>query len=145
VRDSSQWLEVGASVWRRVGSPVDVNCVLLVGSQRALLIDTGSTNLEGESLARAVRDGLGDIPLLVVNTHAHYDHCLGNAAFAPEQIWASSGCGRSLVGQGRLQQRAAAAEWRDRDPLFAAAIDRSEIVIPGHLLDVPVTVPTECP
>jgi glyoxylase-like metal-dependent hydrolase (beta-lactamase superfamily II) len=58
---------------------------LLVGSQRALLIDTGAVSDPREMpLAATVRGLLPqqDFPLLVVHTHGHLDHRSGDAQFA---------------------------------------------------------------
>ena len=51
---------------------------LVVGKEKALLIDTGFGigNLKG--LAEELAEGK---PLYVVNTHAHFDHCYGNCQF----------------------------------------------------------------
>ena len=61
---------------------------LLVGAQRALLIDTGA--VEGAAAAPLAglvwlaleRTGAGRIPLLVVHTHGHQDHRAGDHAFS---------------------------------------------------------------
>ena len=55
----------------------NVYCYLLVGKEKALLIDTayGFTNLAG-----AIKE-LTDKPLMVVNTHGHFDHISGNYRF----------------------------------------------------------------
>lgn len=47
---------------------------LLVGSEKALLIDTGY----GEGNLREVVESITDLPVLVVNTHGHFDHSGGN-------------------------------------------------------------------
>jgi glyoxylase-like metal-dependent hydrolase (beta-lactamase superfamily II) len=51
---------------------------LIVGPQKAMLIDTGFGvgNLKG-----LVQEVTGDMPLIVVNTHAHFDHAYGNFWF----------------------------------------------------------------
>ena len=51
---------------------------LVVGKEKALLIDTGFGigNLKG--LAEELAEGK---PLYLVNTHAHFDHCYGNCQF----------------------------------------------------------------
>ncbi|MBC8529532.1 MBL fold metallo-hydrolase [Christensenellaceae bacterium NSJ-44] len=51
---------------------------LFEGSERALLVDTGF----GQGDIRALVEGLTERPVMVVNTHADWDHCGGNAAFA---------------------------------------------------------------
>ena len=53
-------------------------CVtLIVGREKALLFDTGY----GLGGLRAQIDQLTDKPLIVVNSHAHWDHALGDSLF----------------------------------------------------------------
>lgn len=61
----------------RIGSPEAVFCYLIVGTEKAMLIDTGYCygNLKG-----AVRS-VTDKPLIIINTHGHCDHTGGNAQF----------------------------------------------------------------
>lgn len=67
----------GVHVWRY---PVlDVNCTLITGTRRAVLVDTLSGPSQGRELAAAVAE-VTTLPVAVVNTHAHFDHCFGNAA-----------------------------------------------------------------
>ena len=59
--------------------------VLLVGSTRALLIDSGDvSDPQAMPLARTVRSLLptANFPLLVVHTHGHLDHRMGDGQFA---------------------------------------------------------------
>jgi glyoxylase-like metal-dependent hydrolase (beta-lactamase superfamily II) len=75
------WQELAPSVWRTVAEPDAVNLVLVAGSERALLVDTGSSPEQGRSVRAAVAD-VTAVPLeVVVVTHAHDDHALGLPAF----------------------------------------------------------------
>ncbi|WP_052304951.1 MBL fold metallo-hydrolase [Stackebrandtia nassauensis] len=65
---------------------LDVNCVLVLGRDRALLVDTLSTAGQARELAAAVRR-LTSSPVVVVNTHDHFDHWFGNHTIA-EQLGA---------------------------------------------------------
>lgn len=51
---------------------------LIDGPERAMLIDTG---FGVGDLKALVRELVGDKELIVVNTHAHVDHCYGNCQF----------------------------------------------------------------
>ena len=55
----------------------NVYCYLLIGTEKALLIDTayGFTDIAG-----AIKE-MTDKPLMVVNTHGHFDHISGNYRF----------------------------------------------------------------
>jgi glyoxylase-like metal-dependent hydrolase (beta-lactamase superfamily II) len=76
------WRELRSGVYRAVAEPESVNLGLIVGSQRALLVDTGSSPSQGRAL-RASLSGVSKMPLAaVVVTHWHYDHAFGLAAFA---------------------------------------------------------------
>ena len=72
--------EWAPGAWR-IFSPVEnVHCDLLVGDDRALLIDTGYGigDLPGAVAA------LTDKPLTIANTHGHVDHACGNCLFDQE-------------------------------------------------------------
>lgn len=58
---------------------------LLVGTQEALLIDTGY----GFGDVKAVIRNITDKPLTIVNTHGHVDHTCGNYQFTQEPIYIS--------------------------------------------------------
>lgn len=135
-----EWSEVRPRILRMVGSPVDVNCVLVLGSERAMLVDTGSCVEDGKALRKAASQVAGDCELLVVNTHAHYDHCFGNAAYAPATIWGSVGCADDLAERGEAQRRVAVAEWTASDPQFAAALEAAPIVPPGNIVKESLTL-----
>lgn len=55
---------------------------LIDGPRKAMLIDTGFGIGDLKGL---VRELVGEKPLVVVNTHAHFDHCYGNCQF--EQVY----------------------------------------------------------
>jgi glyoxylase-like metal-dependent hydrolase (beta-lactamase superfamily II) len=76
------WREVRSGVYVAVAEPESVNVGLIIGSQRTLLVDTGSSPGQGRTI-RAALAGVTDLPLAaVVVTHWHYDHAFGLAAFA---------------------------------------------------------------
>jgi glyoxylase-like metal-dependent hydrolase (beta-lactamase superfamily II) len=76
------WRELRSGVYVAVAEPRSVNLGLIVGSQRTLLVDTGSTPAQGRAL-RASLAAVTDLPVMaVVVTHWHYDHAFGLAAFA---------------------------------------------------------------
>jgi glyoxylase-like metal-dependent hydrolase (beta-lactamase superfamily II) len=68
--------EVESATWL-VGEPGHVNCFLIEGAERAVLVDTGL----GIADVRAAAERLTDKPVLVVNTHSHSDHRGGNWRF----------------------------------------------------------------
>ncbi len=66
---------------------LDVNVSLILGETSAVVVDTLATAAQAKSLVVAVR-AVTTLPLTVVNTHQHFDHCFGNAAFKDCDIWA---------------------------------------------------------
>ena len=108
-----RWLEVGDRVFVRRHTSLDVNAGLVLGEDRCLVIDTRANEREATELLAAVRS-ITRLPYVVVNTHAHFDHCFGNATFAAAQpgceIWSSVGCAATLMESGE-QQRTAMDRW----------------------------------
>lgn len=103
----SEWLDVGADNYVLVTEGSLLNTGLIVGSERAMVIDTGCGPRQGREILGAVREKT-DLPLVVVNTHAHYDHFFGNAVFASDgvtEFWAHENCAREIEDHGDLQRR----------------------------------------
>lgn len=61
-----------------IAEPWHIYCFLVVGTERAVLVDTGTGIAD---ISVPVRR-LTDLPVLVVNSHAHDDHRGGNVFFA---------------------------------------------------------------
>jgi glyoxylase-like metal-dependent hydrolase (beta-lactamase superfamily II) len=81
------WQEIGDRVYVRRHAALDLNVGLVVGEGGCLVIDTRATLVEAADLVAAVRR-VTPHPWTVVNTHTHWDHYFGNAAFRPAAIWA---------------------------------------------------------
>jgi len=79
----SRWTEVADGVLQARYQPLDVNVLVVRGSDGLLVVDTRSSHQEGAEIRRDLR-ALGDVTVrAVVNTHAHYDHAFGNHLFGP--------------------------------------------------------------
>lgn len=63
--------------------PVAFNTYLVLGDEKALLIDTGM----GIGSLKAIVQSLTSLPVQVLNTHGHPDHAGGNAEFGPALIY----------------------------------------------------------
>ena len=75
------WQQLAPGVWCAVAEPDTVNLVLVAGTERALLVDTGSSPEQGRAVRAAVAD-VCPVPLeVVVVTHDHHDHVRGLPAF----------------------------------------------------------------
>ncbi|MEA5119373.1 MAG: MBL fold metallo-hydrolase [Propionicimonas sp.] len=69
-------------VYVAVAEPASVNVGLVVGTESALVVDTGSSPHQGEQIRQAAEQVAG-VPLgAVAVTHWHWDHFFGLAAFA---------------------------------------------------------------
>ncbi|WP_035775711.1 MBL fold metallo-hydrolase [Arthrobacter sp. H5] len=108
---SSPWRHLSANAWTLRSDGFRVNTGLVVGEERALVIDTGSGPIQAAAILDAVRL-VTDLPLVAVNTHAHFDHFFGNAYFAGhgvEEIWAT-GRGAEVMAEDGISQRHHVAE-----------------------------------
>jgi glyoxylase-like metal-dependent hydrolase (beta-lactamase superfamily II) len=136
------WSEVAEGVFVRRHPGLDLNCGLVVGDGACLIVDTRSHLGEAADLIAAVRT-VTPHPWTVVNTHAHYDHCFGNAAFRPGTIWGSRGCAAALVATAEAQRAEVVAGCRatGNDPeaelMLAAPVDPPDALVDDVvLLDV---------
>jgi glyoxylase-like metal-dependent hydrolase (beta-lactamase superfamily II) len=124
------WQEVGDGVFRRRYRSLDLNVGAVLGGDQVLLVDTRSCQMEAAELRDDLR-ALTSLPCRqVVNTHAHFDHCFGNAAFRPAAIWGQRRCAEVLRTRGE-EQRANAVRWL---PQAAERLARLEIVAPDRLV-----------
>jgi glyoxylase-like metal-dependent hydrolase (beta-lactamase superfamily II) len=83
----SSFVEVARDVYVLRYPQLDVNATLVLGDGAALLVDTLASPAQAAELAEAARKVTAD-PWAIVNTHHHFDHCLGNATLASGQVWA---------------------------------------------------------
>ncbi|GAA4026999.1 MBL fold metallo-hydrolase [Arthrobacter methylotrophus] len=136
----SAWLEVGPDNYVLETEGCLLNTGLVVGTERAMVIDTGCGPRQGRQILAAVREKT-QLPLVVVNTHAHYDHYFGNAVFADDgvtEFWGHVNCAATIDDDGDHQRRFVSAT----EPEMAAGEgDAVELVIPNAIVkDQPVLV-----
>jgi glyoxylase-like metal-dependent hydrolase (beta-lactamase superfamily II) len=90
--------ELAPAVWAHVidaeGFPT-LSAVVLT-PRLAIVVDTLTGPAEVAPVAEFVASEAGDRRLVVVNTHHHWDHVFGNAAFAGAVIVAQRGCPRLI-------------------------------------------------
>ncbi|MFC5698754.1 quinoprotein relay system zinc metallohydrolase 1 [Pseudomonas sp. GCM10022186] len=105
-----------------------VNTGFIVTDAGVVVIDTGPSRAYGQAMRRAIA-GVTDQPVsLVLLTHHHPDHVLGNQAFAGVPIAALAGTGRLLEEQGD-----AMAENMYR--LVGDWMRGTEVVLPKQILE----------
>jgi glyoxylase-like metal-dependent hydrolase (beta-lactamase superfamily II) len=110
---------------------LDVNCTLILGDEVAAVVDTLATDRQARELVDAIRR-VTALPLTVINTHAHFDHCFGNAVLAQAtpalSIWGHQSTMEALRDHAALVRRAA------YDEAVALAPDIAEDVLAASLL-----------
>ncbi len=85
-QDNTRLAEVANTGWDerlrlfRAGNEVDTS--VLVTQRYVVVVDTMATPELAAAIVESVRPALIGRHLLVINTHADYDHCWGNATFA---------------------------------------------------------------
>ncbi|PPB49062.1 MBL fold metallo-hydrolase [Arthrobacter pityocampae] len=103
---SSPWRELGPGIYVLRTARFRMNVGLVVGSEQALVVDTGAGPLGAAEVYAHVRAVTG-LPLVVVNTHAHASHYFGNDYFAAhgvEEFWATSRCSAVQAEKGEEQR-----------------------------------------
>lgn len=87
------WEEIGEGVLRKRFEPCDVTVTAVIGSAGVAVVDTRCSLAEGREIKEQLRRLTSAPVRWVVNTHAHFDHCWGNAEFVaprltpPARIW----------------------------------------------------------
>ncbi|RJL26471.1 MBL fold metallo-hydrolase [Bailinhaonella thermotolerans] len=115
------WDAVGDGCFRRRYPGFDLNVGVVIGDRGALLVDTRGNLAEAAELRADLRAlGVAE-PFAIVNTHAHFDHHLGNSRFPHTDIWGHESVPAAIAAE----DLAAAA----RDfPEWAAALSPGEPV-----------------
>jgi glyoxylase-like metal-dependent hydrolase (beta-lactamase superfamily II) len=129
-----RWREVGPGVLVRRHRAFDLNVTLVLGDDRALVVDTHAHSGYARELVAAIRS-VTALPWVVALTHAHFDHSFGSGTFAAAQpgleIWSHRAC-RDELARGPGLHREFAAGWfreagRNAD---ADAVGDVEVVLP---------------
>jgi len=130
------WEELG---WERVAAGVgrcrlpgwDCTTGLVVGEGTALLIDAGSSLVEGARLRAEAQELAGHRVTHVALTHPHFDHVLGVAAFAGAEVYGAVGIDSVLDGRHAREELRADATSQGVDARLAEeAVDA--LVPPRH-------------
>lgn len=78
------FVEIADRCWVARHEVADVNVGVVAGSRGLVVVDTHSSALTARPVIEHVRAlGAGEV-VAVVNTHAHWDHVLGNGTFVEE-------------------------------------------------------------
>ena len=99
--------QISEDTWRIIEGDV-INCYLLLGSERALLIDTGN----GMGSIGSVAAEITDLPVTVALTHRHCDHAGGRGWFnTPAHVHEADMCLSSALFSTRIASRVISAKW----------------------------------
>jgi glyoxylase-like metal-dependent hydrolase (beta-lactamase superfamily II) len=138
--DGVSWRELDDRVLVRRHESFDVNVGLVVGDGHCLVIDTREHLSAGQELAAAVRQ-VTAAPWTVVNTHAHFDHFMGNEAFLPGEIWSLDRTKDIIERYGEVQRQVMihVAQQQQRADLVAG-LEETSLTPPNRTFLPPATV-----
>jgi glyoxylase-like metal-dependent hydrolase (beta-lactamase superfamily II) len=115
----------------------DVNATVVVGGEAVVVVDSLSTAAQAGELLDAVRT-VSPLPLVVVNTHHHFDHTFGNATLASASagtaIWAHEAAAAQLRGHPERLRREAYDECVAAQPQLADEVLAATIAAPDRLV-----------
>jgi glyoxylase-like metal-dependent hydrolase (beta-lactamase superfamily II) len=136
----STFREIATQVYQLRYPVADVTVTLVVGGDTALVVDTLSTDAQAVELRTAIR-AVTDLPLVVVNTHHHWDHCFGNTTLADgAPVWAQEEAANLLRTRGLELLEKWAAEISAEDPVLAAGVASVVLRPADHPVRVESTV-----
>jgi glyoxylase-like metal-dependent hydrolase (beta-lactamase superfamily II) len=129
------FVEVAAEVYVRREAVLEVNSSLVVGEAAALAVDTLSTDAQARELLADVR-AVTALPLVLVNTHFHFDHVYGNGVLAEDDtpIWAHDEAARALREEGEYWQRRWHDDFLARDRELADGLAAVRVRLPDRTL-----------
>ncbi|MFJ2903134.1 MBL fold metallo-hydrolase [Streptomyces sp. NPDC087212] len=130
------WEELG---WERLADGVgrcrlpgwDCTAGLVAGDAAALVVDAGSSLVEGASVRERAEALAGCRVTHLALTHAHFDHAFGAPAFADAQVFGAAGLD-AVFAQGVAEIRADAV--RNGLDARVAAEAAGALVPPGRLV-----------
>ena len=126
-------IELADGVYRIATDNYCLNTGLILGLEKALVIDTGAGPRQATEIYDEVRR-ITRMPLVVVNTHAHPERYFGNDVFAAmgtEEFWSHPRAARAIKKYG------------DRQRLYVETLEpemahhqgaATDIVVPNHLV-----------
>lgn len=126
-------IELADGVYRIATDNYCLNTGLILGLEKALVIDTGAGPRHATEIYDEVRR-ITRMPLVVVNTHAHPERYFGNDVFAAmgtEEFWSHPRAARAIKKYG------------DRQRLYVETLEpemahhqgaATDIVVPNHLV-----------
>ncbi len=129
--------------WEPASSGDIANLSVIVGTRCVAVIDSGGTPEAGRRWRAAVA-AVSPLPVCyVINTHAHPDHVLGNAAFRPGAAMSDADSGPQFVAHARMAAALAARQRYYLNVLqrdFGVAMAVADLVYPTLTIDAGQTI-----
>jgi len=139
-RADGYWVELADGVLARRYAELDLTVGLIVGGERALVVDTRGDRAQGAELAAAIA-AVTTLPLVVVYTHAHFDHCFGTSRFGGAAVYAHPGCAAALADGAEAQRAEWASYYRERGELRTAhELAASPVIAPSAVVETETTL-----
>ncbi len=111
--ESAEVVEVPSRGWdarvRVFFSRDEVETFVLTTQRYLIVVDSGTTPAVSAAIVEMVKSDLAGRRLLVVNTHADYDHAWGNATFADDGLYPAP-----IIATRLARERLLGQESRDR-------------------------------
>lgn len=124
--------ELSEGVFRRRFPFLRLNIGIVVGDDGVLLVDSRESREAAAELAGELRSLTPKPVRWIVNTHWHWDHVFGNAAFPGAAVWGHRSSRRMLLDHPD-QHREDARRWMPEDRF--PEIDRVEIIPPDRTFE----------
>lgn len=131
---TGDWIDLAEGVLARRFAELDLTVGLVLGRERALVVDVGGDRAQGAALAGEIA-GITGLPREIAFTHGHFDHCFGAEAFGAAATWAQAGCAEHLRATGERQRSGWIDHYRAQHRHgIADALARTEIRVPERLV-----------
>lgn len=134
------WHEIAEGVFRKRFEPCDVTVTAVVGSAGVAVVDTRCSLAEAREIKAQLRQLTSAPVRWVVNTHAHFDHCWGNAEFVAPRLTPSARIWGHASVPARLDPndpalRSLVAQLAAQGPEWAQRMAELEFRAPTELIE----------
>lgn len=127
------FMEVADRCWVARHEHLDVNVGLVGGERGLVVVDTHASEAGGRLVIEQLRRLRRGAVVAVVNTHEHFDHTLGNAAFAEVYDGVPIHAHEAAAAHvGEAAEHAKRLYEADPDDPQGPEVLASRVVVPGH-------------
>ncbi len=115
---------------------MEVDAYVIFTSRYAVVLDTLLCPEDAQAMIDLLGNELNERAMLVVNSHADWDHCWGNAYFAGKLAVPIIGHDYAVVRMESAEERAGLEEYQQKYPLFRSVVLVSPTVTFSHHLTI---------